>query len=53
MYKLFINNVQVGNYETVKDLNRSVHNVFMYDSVTDMKLVDEGGFIAIMLTQKN
>lgn len=53
MYKLFINNVQIGNYKTVKDLNRSAHNVFMYVSVTDMKLVDEGGFIAIMLTQKN
>jgi hypothetical protein len=53
MFKLFINNVQIGNYETIDDLNKSLGAVFAYDEITDMKLVDEGGAISVKLTQKN
>ena len=53
MYKLFINNVQIGNYETTDDLNKSIGTVFAYDEITGMKLVDEGGSISVKLTQKN
>lgn len=53
MYKLFINNIQIGNYETADDLNKSISAVFAYDEITGMKLVDEGGAISVKLTQKN
>lgn len=53
MYKLFINHVQVGNYETADELNRSIRNVFTYGGVIGMKLADEGGAISIMLTSKD
>lgn len=53
MYKLFINNVQIGNYETTDDLNKSIGTVFAYDEITGMKLIDEGGSISVKLTQKN
>ena len=53
MYKLFINNVQISNYETADDLNKSLSAVFAYDEITGMKLVDESGAISVKLTQKN
>ena len=53
MFKLFINNVQIGNYETADELNKSLSAVFAYDQITGMKLVDEGGAISVKLTQKD
>ncbi len=53
MFRLFVNHVQIGTYETADELNRSVRNAFAYARVSGMELVVEGDGVSVVLAQED